>query len=147
MKKIGKRRQARMVAVQILYQFINAPEYFSLDQAKRYALEAGLFPDPGFESLAAEDYLDSLIEGVCDHLAEIDESIESFLQDWTLERIANIDLTILRLAFYEIYFVEAEEVPPIVAVNEAIDLSKIFSDDQSRIFINGVLAKVLEEVK
>ena len=85
------------------------------------------------------EYLIRLVDGVNHHRADLDDQISHFLNaDWTIDRIAKTDLIILRIAFYEID--DVKDVPDKVAVNEAIQLAKKYSDDRSRRFINGVLA-------
>lgn len=89
------------------------------------------------------EYLDQLVGGVCDHKAEIDQLIEQNLgSNWSIKRIAKIDLIVLRLGIFEIMYVE--EVPDTVVVNEAIELAKKYSDDRSRKFVNGVLANIVK---
>lgn len=144
-KRVTKRYQVRELAVQTLFQLIEAPEYLTVDQAITFALEAGSFPEEGYDEVV-DEYLYTLIQGVQSKLTEIDQRITSYLTNWSLERIARIDLTILRVAFYELFYVDEEEVPNNVAVDEAIDLAKIFSDDKSRKFISGVLANVLADI-
>lgn len=90
------------------------------------------------------DYLTTLVDGVLAHQDELDALISQYLSaGWQLSRIAKTDLVILRVAFFEIEHVP--EVPNRVAVNEALELAKKFSDDRSRRFINGVLAHTLDE--
>ena len=89
------------------------------------------------------DYIKALLEGVEANKNEIDSIIERNLQNWKLDRISKINLTILRLGVYEIAF--DENIPKKVALNEAIELGKIYSDEKSVSFINGVLDKVLKE--
>lgn len=86
-------------------------------------------------------YLDTLVTGVCNHKAELDELIKANLKKWTLNRIAKPDLIILRLAVYEIKYVD--QVPAKVALNEALELTKKYSDDESRKFVNGVLSNII----
>ncbi len=87
------------------------------------------------------DYLDWLVSGVCEHKNELDKEIESFLRPgWKIGRLAKMDVTILRLAIFEMQ--HAEDVPNKVVLNEAIELTKTFSDDQSRKFVNGVLSSI-----
>ena len=78
-----------------------------------------------------------LINGVWDSKIELDAVIEKFSQHWRLERIAKIELTILRLALYEMLY--RPDVPIKVAINEGIELSKKFGDEKSRSFVNGIL--------
>lgn len=89
-------------------------------------------------------YLDMLVEGVCVKKEELDTYIQKYLKGWSLTRIAKIDLVIMRIALFEMLYVE--EVPSKVAVNEAIELTKKFSDDTSRKFVNGVLSNAMKEI-
>lgn len=141
--KLTKRRQVREKAVQSLFQLFEDKKEISAQEAIEFALEAGNDPDKGFDEVS-DSYLFTLVSGVQEHRDAIDKEIEGHLsQDWTIGRIAKIDLAILRLAFYEILFAGEEVVPAKVAVNEAIDLAKFFSDDKSRLFVSGVLLDYL----
>ena len=131
-----------MVAVQTLFQMIQAPEYLTLEDALEYALENGNDPEEGYDS-KPNPYLHQLIQGVLTHQEEIDQVIKQHLQHWKFERLQRIDLTILRVAIYEMMFVQDDEVPKTVAVDEAIELSKGFSDDKSRQFVSGILMNIL----
>lgn len=144
--KLVKRRDVREKAVQVLFQMIDAPDYLTAEIATSFALEAGNDPEAGFDEVS-DPYLYQIIEGVQAHQEVIDEKIIEYLSDWTIERIAKIDLVILRVAFYELLFVDNELVPPKVAVNEAIDLSKVFSDEKSRRFVSGVLLEYLNKTR
>ena len=85
-------------------------------------------------------YVKQVVTGVSDHQAELDNQLSSLLASgWTINRLAKADLIILRLALYEIQYVD--EVPTAVAINEALELTKTFSNDKSRKFINGALGK------
>ena len=87
-------------------------------------------------------YLTELVDGVLTHQAQIDEKIMEHLSaNWSLARLNKTDLLILRLAIYEMLYVDG--VPAKVALNEALQLAKEFSDDKSRRFINGVLSNLL----
>ncbi|WP_373841488.1 transcription antitermination factor NusB [Limosilactobacillus sp.] len=89
-------------------------------------------------------YLQTLVKGVTKHQEELDQEISSLLATgWTIERIAKPDLVILRLGLYEIQYVD--DVPAAVAINEALELTKTFSNDKSRRFINGALGKFEQE--
>ncbi len=101
-----------------------------------------LTDDPN-QLVPVPDYLQTLVDGVLASQSDLDAQIDQYLSTgWQLKRIAKTDLVILRLAFYEID--DVEEVPNRVAVNEALELAKKFSDDRSRRFINGVLAHTLD---
>jgi|SRR5690625_439903 len=86
-------------------------------------------------------YTKSLIQGVSKHLDEIDELISSHLENWTLDRIALVEKTILRIATYELKF--TEDIPIAVAINEAVELGHKYGDEKSSKFINGVLSKII----
>ena len=78
----------------------------------------------------------------------LNAEISRYLQSgWSIERIAKIDLAILQLAFYEILYTSNEEIPVIVSVNEAVELAKAFSDDKSKTFVHGVLAKLVADME
>lgn len=108
--------------------------------------------------LQAEMYLEDLEEasetekeelkkkfhGIIEHVAEIDAKIEDKANGWTLKRLAKADLTVLRLAVYEILF--DEQVPNRVAINEAVELSRLYGGDKSPRFVNGVLASIVKEL-
>ncbi len=78
-----------------------------------------------------------LVQGVWNHVAVLDQTIERFSQNWRVERLGRIELTLLRMAIYEILF--RPDVPPKVTINEALDLSARFADARAKSFINGVL--------
>lgn len=86
----------------------------------------------------------TLVQGVMEHLDELDATIARFSKHWKLSRIAQVELTILRLGVFEMSYVP--DVPVRVAINEAIELSKEFGDDNSRNFINGILDGVGKEL-
>ncbi len=88
-------------------------------------------------------YIDDVLAGIAARQDEIDQSIREFSVDWSLERMARVDLTILRLATYEILF--REDVPGSVAINEAVELAGKYSDPAGGRFINGVLGSILRK--
>ncbi|MET3289649.1 transcription antitermination factor NusB [Brevibacillus fluminis] len=126
-----KRRTAREKAVQCLFQIDMAET--TLGDAYAFVLEN-----------TAEDptYLRHLVEATLSNQDAIDEEIKKYLRGWQLDRIANVDRAVLRLAFYELMF--ETDTPPRVVLNEAIELAKTFSDEQSSKFINGVLSAYLQ---
>lgn len=144
--KLNKRRQVREKAVQILFQLVDAPDYLTEEVATEFALEAGNDPEAGFDEVE-DQYLFELIKGVQENRDEIDQTIEKYLSDWTIDRLNRIDLVVLRVALYELMYVSRETVPVKVAVNEAIDLSKLFSDEKSRRFVSGVLSEYLKQIE
>ncbi len=89
-----------------------------------------------------KEYIEVVVNGIKENLAEIDEIILSKLNKWSIDRIAKIDLAILRLAIYEIKYME--DIPVKVSANEAVELAKTYGNNGSSSFINGVIAKVIE---
>jgi len=89
------------------------------------------------------DYTRSLVAGVAEHRGDIDEMLTGFSGDWPLDRMPSVDRAILRLAAYELLY--CDDVPDAVAIDEAVELAKSLSTDDSPAFVNGVLAKVLAE--
>lgn len=138
------RHAIREKAIQSLFQLQSTDNQHSVEEVIDFALEAGNDPNAPYSG-EVDQYLHQLVLGVQNNKAAIDELIMNYLSSgWTLDRLASIDLTILRLAFYEVLFEDETQVPNKVAVNEAIELSKTFSDEKSRKFISGVLAQLLE---
>jgi N utilization substance protein B len=86
------------------------------------------------------DYTVTLVEGVTEHAADIDEVISSYATDWPIERMPAVDRNILRIGVYELQYVD--EVPTAVALSEAVLLARELSTDDSPAFINGLLAKI-----
>ena len=102
-----------------------------------------------FEAFFAEElarkprqkaYAEEIIQGVCAHARELDEIIASHSRHWKLERIARIERTMLRLAVYEI--LHRLDIPHKVSINEAVELAKMYGDENSPGFINGILDAV-----
>ncbi|EAC3504011.1 transcription antitermination factor NusB [Listeria monocytogenes] len=127
-----KRREAREKALQALFQ-IELNE-MSLDQAIKNIMED-----------EQDDYVEKLVEGVMANKAEIDAIIEPNLDNWRMDRLSKVDLSLLRLSVYEIKYLD--DVPNRVSLNESIEIAKIYSDEKSSKFINGVLANIAPEDK
>lgn len=131
------RHQIRVRAFQTLFAMNANPE------ADKQVIYRQLLTDSDDEPVTVPPYLDQLVSGVLTNQAQLDDLIKKYLTTgWTLPRIAKTDLVILRLAFYELEY--QPDIPKRVAVNEALELSKQFSDDRSRRFINGVLSHEIE---
>lgn len=90
------------------------------------------------------EYIKNVVKVVTDNIEAIDEKIIQSLVNWKLDRVSKVNLTILRLAVAEMMFVE--DVPGSVAINEAVELTKKYSDEKSCSFVNGVLDKVLKSL-
>ena len=94
------------------------------------------------ENQEAKEYIEDAILGIEKNLEEIDNLIKANLKEnWKIERISKIDLSILRLAIYEIKY---KEIPYKVAINEAVELAKKYGEDTSIIFVNGILASIVK---
>lgn len=87
------------------------------------------------------DYLDHLVFGVVENLETIDDIIKERLEKWTIDRLATVDRNLLRLATFEMLY-SKENVPANVVINEAIEIAKVYGDEHSSRFVNGILAKV-----
>jgi N utilization substance protein B len=90
-----------------------------------------------------QHYARELVEGVCAHRQRIDDVLRGYLHDWPLERMPPVDRTTLRLATYELLY--RDDVPDAVVIDEAVELAKSLSTDDSPAFVNGVLARVLAD--
>lgn len=132
-----KRRKAREVALKALF----ALEFNPRDVEE--SIENVLSEHDIDESNNA--YIHEVIKGIAEKKEEIDTIISAFAKesDWALDRIALVDKSILRFALFEILF--RDDVPVSVAINEAVDLAKIFSTDDSGKFINGILGHYVRE--
>ncbi len=86
-------------------------------------------------------FAQELIRGTVEHLAELDRKIAAFAEGWAVERMANVDRNIMRLAAYEIFC--RDDIPERVSINEAIELAKRFGSEESAKFINGILDRLV----
>lgn len=142
--RIG-RREARRHAFHLIFQFpyhrVWGTEELAVATANYYdGLEEGERPrGPDAE------YVLRAVTGTLDRTAQLDGVIEKFLHDWTPERLNRVDLALMRLAIYEMLC--EKDVPPGVAVNEAVELAKDYGSDESPAFINGVLGSVARAMK
>ena len=127
---MSSRRDNRIASVQLLYMWeINPSEDLAGDI--REFLEKQEHPRDYYS------FAEDLVNGVIESCSKIDAVINEYAKNWDFRRIAKIDLSILRLAIYEMMF--RNDIPPIVSINEAIELSKLFSIEDSKRFINGIL--------
>ena len=128
-----QRREGRVAALQFLYAW-------SLNPPKNLAEDLRVFFENCAEPREHYSFGEELIQGTLEHVAEIDAQIKTLAHNWDFDRIAKIDLAILRLAMFEMLF--RKDIPPVVSINEAIDLSKEFSNADSKRFINGILDRL-----
>jgi len=136
-KPRSQRRENRKCAVQFLYQWeLNKPE--ELNDGVRVFFEG---QDQPREYYA---FAEELVHGTIAEIETIDREIAEHAKNWKFERIAKVDLAILRLAIYELLY--RNDIPPIVSINEAIDLGKVFSNPDSKRFINGILDQMKNKI-
>lgn len=96
-------------------------------------------------SESSQLFLRQLVEGTITHLTEIDAEITKYAQDWKLERMLSTDRNILRMAVYELKF--RNDIPAGVAVNEAVELAKVYGDEDSGKFVNGILGNIVRDLE
>lgn len=147
------RRLAREIAFKVLYSFNYADEK-DIDSIINNSLEEdNIFwvdEEDSVKSLLSllnekeKDFFAELVKGTLCNIEKIDNTIERNLKSWKMDRIAKVDLSILRLAIYEIFY--RDDIPDSVAINEAVELGKAYGTDDSGSFINGVLGRVAREL-
>ncbi|HEY8528290.1 MAG TPA: transcription antitermination factor NusB [Paenibacillaceae bacterium] len=140
-----KRRQAREIAVQSLYQMEmnRVSGRAAVDAILEEAREDNELNLDVSALGEIEGFARELVEGVARHREEIDRLLQSYLTGWQLDRLSRVDRQILRLAAYELLY--RDDVPPKVAINEAIELAKHFGTEESGRFVNGVLGRLMRE--
>lgn len=127
-----KRRTAREKALQALFQI-------DVSEAEpKNAIEHVL------DGEKSDSYLEKIVNGTIQHLETIDASIGAQLENWTIDRLATVDRNLLRLSTFELLYCQ-EDVPANVVLDEAIEIAKIYGDDQSSRFVNGILSKIKEK--
>ena len=135
--QFAQRRDGRVAAVQYLYAWsINTPAILE-DDLK-------LFFEAQEQPRAYYAFGEELIHGTIEKVAEIDGHIRTMAHNWEFERVAKIDLAILRVAMFEM--IHRPDIPPVVSINEAIDLSKEFSNADAKRFINGILDRLKDQL-
>ncbi len=137
--QIGSRRLGREFAAQMLY-LREVDRVTELDEA--IASFWAMQETPA--SKAAKEFAEKLVRGVESHRDALDDVIKSHSQNWALDRIAVLDRCILKMALFEMH--HCNDIPPVVSINEAIEIAKRFSTDESGRFINGILDRVCHEL-
>lgn len=138
---MANRHLSRSIVMQSLYEwdFSGKKEDEIKEIVSHNVKEFG----PGLEG---DDFVKQLIEGVVKNIEKIDKVIITAAPEWPMAQITIVDRNILRLGLYELLFGNYEEVPPKVAINEAIELAKSFGGESSSRFVNGVLGTVYREM-
>lgn len=131
---MGSRRQARELALQVLFQWDihGHSEFWLQDFWDRHPVSDGV-----------RAFADRLVDGVRSHQSELDALLEAYATNWKVSRMPIVDRNILRAGLYELLWMP--DVPAKVTVNESIELAKRFADDETKRFVNGVLDQVLKK--
>ncbi len=138
---MANRHLSRSVALQSLFEwdFSSLDPKGALSVLHRNSVEFA----PGMTDLS---FAETLLEGVVAKKSDLDKIITKAAPDWPIEKISSVDRNVLRIGLYELLFADRSEVPPKVAINEAIELAKTFGGDTSGKFVNGVLGAVYKEL-
>lgn len=140
---MGTRRNSREIALQFLYQedFTLGDQPHGYDLAERFELFCSLFQ----VNKKARSYAYEILQGVSTEITRLDQLISEAATNWRLERIAPTDRNLMRIAVYEM--LRRQDVPPQVAINEAVEIAKRFAGDESPKFINGVLDSIKDRLE
>lgn len=138
--KMATRQLARSVVLQSLYEW----DFYNKKEDLAVIVERNLNEfAPGIDE---PDFAWRLVKGVIEHLEDLDKVITKSAPDWPLAQIAIIDRNALRIGLYELLYADREEVPPKVAINEAIEIAKNYGGPNSGKFINGVLGTIYKQL-
>jgi transcription antitermination protein NusB len=138
MTKVTGRRQAREWAVQLLFQTEFNPD--NLDQA----LVDFWNDEEKKPSERDQTYVNEVVHGVIEKRREVDRTISKYTQNWDVDRLGVLDRTIMRVAVYEMLF--RSDIPPVVSINEAVEIAKAYISKESGRFVNGVLDRIQKEL-
>jgi len=138
---MANRHLARSIAMQSLYEW----DFWGKDEARLKQVVAKNLAEFG-PGMDGADFIWRLVKGVVANYPKLDKIIVKSAPEWPLEQITFTDRNILRLGLYELLLGDRNEVPPKVAINEAIELAKSFSGESSGKFVNGVLGTVYREI-
>lgn len=139
---MASRHLARSIVMQTLFEW----DFWGMDETKLSEFTKQNIEEfgPGLDS--EKDFIRELIKGVLKNREKIDAIIEKTAPEWPIAQINLIDRNVLRLGIYELLLGKRDEVPPKVAINEAIELAKNFGGESSGSFINGVLGTIYREI-
>ncbi len=129
---MGKRRKARELALMLLYELDFRPSDLAA-VLREFWRDRVVPPD-------VRAFSEALVRGTAEKMTELDETIEANAAHWSLARIAPVERNILRLAAYELLF--RDDIPERVAINEAIELAKLYGSEESGAFVNGILDQI-----
>jgi len=138
---MASRHLSRSIVLQSLYEW----DFYAKRRDLKIFIERNIKDfGPGLEDL---DFIWKLSEGVIKNLPELDNIIEKAAPEWPIPQIPIVDRNVLRIGLYELLYADKEEVPPKVAINEAIELAKSFAGTTSGKFVNGVLGTVFKQME
>lgn len=138
---MATRHLIRTVILQTLYEW----DFYKQEKDITAILERNLEEfAPGIDE---PDFAWRILKGVAEHLPTIDDILKKAAPDWPVDKIAVIDRNILRIGLYELLYADHEEVPPRVAINEAIELAKNYGGPNTSRFVNGVLGTIYREME
>ena len=160
---MGLRREARERAVQFLFQYDlnpgdekelvqNLSQFWHTHRLSESSYEKGNamwgkkveLPEPTTRDASVQVFAEDLIRGVLEKKEELDLKLQKYLRNWDLKRMAVVDRNVLRMAIYELYY--REDIPPVVSLNEAIEIAKRFSTRESGKFVNGLLDRIRQDI-
>ena len=138
---MASRHLSRSIAMQSLYEW----DFYGKKEDLKKVIEKNIKEfGPGLEDV---EFVWQLVEGVVKYLSQIDKIIEKAAPQWPVGQIMTVDRNVLRIGLYELLYGNKKEVPPKVAINEAIELAKTFGGENSSKFVNGVLGTVFKEIE
>ncbi|MGC9603594.1 MAG: transcription antitermination factor NusB [Minisyncoccia bacterium] len=138
---MATRHLARTIVLQSLYEW----DFYEHQADLANILERNMKEfGPGIDE---PDFVWRIAKGVIEHIKEIDDIIKRVAPDWPINQIAIVDRNVLRIGLYELMYADRNEVPPKVAINEAIEIAKNYGGQNSPKFINGVLGTVFRELE
>ncbi len=142
-EKIGMatRHLARTIVLQSFYEW----DFYERETNLEKIVERNM--ENFGQGIDEPEFVWKIVKGIIEHLTEIDKVIEKAAPEWPIDKIAVIDRNVLRLGLYELLYADKEEVPPKVAINEAIEIAKNYSGSNSPKFVNGVLGAVYREME
>jgi N utilization substance protein B len=160
---MGLRREARERAIQFLFQYDLNPgdeqelaqtlnQFWDTHRLSESGYERGKatwgkeieLPPPSTRDASLRVFAETLIRGVLEHREELDLKLQKYIRNWDMSRMAVVDRNVLRMAVYELFF--REDIPPVVSLNEAIEIAKRFSTKDSGKFVNGILDRVRQDI-
>jgi N utilization substance protein B len=135
--QFAQRRDGRVAAMQYLYSW-------SLNRPANLVDDLRVFFEHLDQPREHYSFGEELIHGIIENINDVDARIRTLAHNWEFDRIAKIDLAILRVAIFEMVY--RKDIPPVVSINEAIDLSKEFSNLDAKRFINGILDRLKDQL-